>query len=126
MMSEADGRWFAVKEFNDNIVFLRTLVKGGTNKSYGIQVARLAGVPDRVIKNAKHILSGIEKNNTTHIPDTSIPVKQKKKNKNDNQLELFNTAEQSLKKMLEKIDISSMTPLEAINILNDLKRISMQ
>ncbi len=119
----------AVKEFNDNIVFLRTLVKGGTNKSYGIQVARLAGVPDRVIENAKHILSSIEKKNTTQIPETSpAPLKRKTKklSKNDNQLELFNNTEQPLKKMLEKIDISSMTPLEAMNILNDLKRISMQ
>ncbi|MCF6246873.1 MAG: DNA mismatch repair protein MutS [Desulfobacula sp.] len=119
----------AVKEFDDNIVFLRTLVKGGTNKSYGIQVARLAGVPDRVIENAKHILSGIEKKNTTKIPDV-LPApskrKTKKKIKNDNQLELFNNPDQPLKKMLEKIDISSMTPLEAMNILNDLKQISMQ
>ncbi|MBC2703349.1 DNA mismatch repair protein MutS [Desulfobacula sp.] len=116
----------AVKEFNDNIVFLRRLVKGGTNKSYGIQVARLAGMPDVVIDNAKHILSGIEQKNDTDIPKP-LPQKTKKKGKkrakkNDNQLELFNSNEQSIKKMLEKIDISSITPLEAINLLNDLKQ----
>ncbi|MBW2654605.1 MAG: DNA mismatch repair protein MutS, partial [Deltaproteobacteria bacterium] len=70
----------AVKEFNDNIVFLRRLIKGGTNKSYGIQVARLAGMPDVVIDNAKHILSGIEQKNNTDIPKP-LPQKTKKKGK---------------------------------------------
>ncbi len=120
----------AVKEFNDNIVFLRRLVEGGTNKSYGIQVARLAGIPDTVIAHAKHILAGVEKKNTTNqITPPPAPPKQKrkvKKKKNDDaQLELFNTTEVSLKKMLEKIDISSITPLEAMNLLNDLKQKSM-
>ena len=120
----------AVKEFNDNIVFLRRLIKGGTNKSYGIQVARLAGMPDVVIDNAKHILSGIEQKNNTDIPKP-LPQKTKKKGKkkkkgDDNQLELFNYNDHSIKKRLEKIDISSMTPLEAINVLNDLKQKSIQ
>jgi DNA mismatch repair protein MutS len=120
----------AVKEFNDNIVFLRRLVKGGTNKSYGIQVARLAGVPDIVINNAKHILSCVEQKNNSDIPKP-LPKNLKKKTKkqkkiDDNQLELFSRNEQSIKKTLEKIDISSMTPLEAINVLNDLKQKSSQ
>ncbi|NOX33469.1 MAG: DNA mismatch repair protein MutS [Deltaproteobacteria bacterium] len=121
----------AVKEFNDNIVFLRRLVKGGTNKSYGIQVARLAGVPDQVINNAKRILSGIELKNSKSVPE---PVSQKKygkrgrkkKQTNASQLQLFNDDEQPIKKMLEKIDISSITPLEAINLLNDLKQESIK
>jgi DNA mismatch repair protein MutS len=118
----------AVKEFNDNIVFLRRLVKGGTNKSYGIQVARLAGVPDIVIDNAKQILSRVEQNKNT--PD-SLPEKTQKKGKkkrkpHDNQLELFSHNEQTIRKALEKIDISSMTPLEAINVLNDLKQKSIK
>ncbi len=120
----------AVKEFNDNIVFLRTLVKGGTNKSYGIQVARLAGVPDQVVETAKHVLSKIEKENNTQIPDTlPAPARRKskkRKKENDNQLELFNNSGQTVKKMLEKMDISSMTPLEALNYLNKLKKVSME
>ncbi len=120
----------AVKEFNDNIVFLRRLVKGGTNKSYGIQVARLAGIPDIVIANAKYILSHVEQKNNTDMPK-SLPQKtrqkgKKKKKTNDNQLELFTTNEEYIKKRLEKIDISSMTPLEAMNVLNDLKQKSIQ
>jgi len=115
----------AVKEFNDNIVFLRRLVKGGTNKSYGIQVARLAGIPDKVINNAKYILSGIEQKNNRNMikPELKQPKKKgkKRKDRDANQMELFNNQEQSIKKMLEKIDISSITPLEALNLLNDLK-----
>lgn len=124
----------AVKEFHDNIVFLRRLVKGGTNKSYGIQVARLAGVPDKVIASAKQILARVEQTAGSELPsplpDPPAPKPRKKgkqKNrKDDHQLELFDTQEQSIKKMLEKIDISSMTPLEAINLLNDLKQKSIQ
>jgi DNA mismatch repair protein MutS len=115
----------AVKEFNDNIVFLRRLVRGGTNKSYGIQVARLAGIPDKVINNAKYILSNIEqKNNRDMIkpePEKTKKKGKKRKDRDINQMELFNNQEQSIKKMLEKIDISSITPLEALNLLNDLK-----
>ncbi len=138
----------AVKEFNDNIVFLRTLVKGGTNKSYGIQVARLAGIPDTVIKNAKQILLQVEQKNSNQVvapePETTTRKGKKRKNKTSSQMELFNNSEQSIKKeqdikkeesikkeqdikkeqsikkVLEKIDISSITPLEAINVLNDL------
>lgn len=120
----------AVKEFNDNIVFLRRLVKGGTNKSYGIQVARLAGVPDIVINNAKQILSRVEQKNNTDMPDplpkkTQTRGKNKRKN-NNNQLELFSHNEQTIRKALEKIDISSMTPLEALNVLNNLKQKSIK
>ena len=120
----------AVKEFNDNIVFLRRLVKGGTNKSYGIQVARLAGVPHAVINMAKQVLAGIERKNNSDIPEP-IPQKKgkarRKSNKTDpNQLELFSNNEQTLRKMLEKLDISSMTPLEAMNVLNELKQKAMQ
>jgi len=119
----------AVKEFNDTIVFLRRLVPGGTNKSYGIQVARLAGVPDAIIEDAKQILSFIE-HKTDHAdlhPRLKPAGKRRKKQaqKPDPQLELFEPTEASVKKMLEKIDISRMTPLEAINLLNELKQKSM-
>jgi DNA mismatch repair protein MutS len=122
----------AVKEFKDNIVFLRQLVKGGTNKSYGIQVARLAGVPDQVIESAKQVLSGIEKKDaetrsSPMVPEPKkTPKRKKRKKKEDNQLELFALSEQPLKNILEKIDISSITPIEAMNILNDLKQAALQ
>jgi len=122
----------AVKEFNDNIVFLRRLVKGGTNKSYGIQVARLAGVPDRIIDSAKIVLSKIEKKNNgeQHLHEAYEPKNsgkpkkrlKKKKNQNDGQLELFENSEKLLTKMLKKADISNMTPLDALIFLNDIKK----
>ena len=118
----------AVKEFNDNIVFLRRLVKGGTNKSYGIQVARLAGIPDPIIASAKAVLSRIE--NKKDQPDfpgpgESRPEKPKKKpkrKKEDGQLDLFGHSDLLLTQMLEKADISNMTPLDALIFLNDLKK----
>jgi DNA mismatch repair protein MutS len=122
----------AVKEFNDNIVFLRSLVKGGTNKSYGIQVARLAGVPDCIIDSAKAVLSKIEKKNNGEQsldepcePDKPEKPKKKpkrKKDKDTGQLELFGNPGQIMTQMLEKADISNMTPLDALIFLNDLKK----
>jgi DNA mismatch repair protein MutS len=113
----------AVKEFNDNIIFLRRLVRGGTNKSYGIQVARLAGVPDPIIDSAKIVLSKIEQENQAEQPlVTPKKTKKKKRAKDHGQLELFGTGDNPLKQMLEKADISNMTPLEGLIFLNDLKK----
>ncbi|MCP4718479.1 MAG: DNA mismatch repair protein MutS [Desulfobacteraceae bacterium] len=117
----------AVKEFNDNIIFLRRLVKGGTNKSYGVQVARLAGVPDQIIDSAKSVLSRIEQETKEEQPlaATNKPEKRKKrtkKNKDKGQLELFGNENTRLRQMLEKADISNMTPLDALIFLNDLKK----
>jgi len=119
----------AVKEFNDNIIFLRRLVRGGTNKSYGIQVARLAGVPDPIIDSAKKVLSTIEQENMTEPPLSSLPKeplepkRSRKKNARDkDQLELFGNRDMKLRQMLEKADISNMTPLDALLFLNDLKK----
>jgi len=114
----------AVKEWNDEIIFLRKLVEGGTNRSYGIQVARLAGIPVQVIDRAKKILYNIEndENGLRGAPvqdDTSgdsaeIPV----------QLNLFRKPENPVLQRLSKVDISKMTPLEALNVLNDLQEIA--
>ncbi len=108
----------AVKEHNNEIIFLRKLVKGGTNRSYGIQVARLAGVPEKVILRAGEILADIEKNSAsktasqkTGPPDT----------RTHNQLSLFQKKEEQIIKKLQKIDISGTTPLEALNMLNELQ-----
>ena len=112
-----------VKEFNDNIVFLRSLVKGGTNRSYGIQVARLAGVPDDIIDLAKSVLASAEHHPMTPAP-TAPPAKKKKgaKKRNTNgQMNLFGPSDDDLRQMLHKVDIAQMTPLDALNFLNELK-----
>ncbi len=114
----------AVKEFNDNIVFLRRLVQGGTNKSYGIQVARLAGVPDQIIDLAKSVLASVE-TGSPPMPDPRPPVKNKKKVKkagDDRQMDLFGTSEAELKQILHTVNIALMTPLDALNFLNELKQ----
>ncbi len=111
----------AVKEWNDEIIFLRKLVRGGTNRSYGIQVARLAGIPGPVIKRAKRILYKIEQGDYNSgkasgsingkMPTAQGPV----------QLDLFSKKETKLIEQLTETDISKMTPLEALNFLNELQ-----
>ena len=111
----------SVKEWNDEIIFLRKLVEGGTNRSYGIQVARLAGIPDRVIQRAKKILYHIEndkhglKSPAFMIEDGDVLKK------GQVQLNLFSGPDQYVIEKLQKLDISKMTPLDALNCLNKLK-----
>ncbi|HCY86493.1 MAG TPA: DNA mismatch repair protein MutS [Desulfobacteraceae bacterium] len=126
----------AVKEFNDNIVFLRRLVEGGTNKSYGIQVARLAGVPDEIIDVAKTVLTSVETGAPPKEPQPAPPVNNKKtkakrtasrqkKDRDAGQMDLFapaNPEVAALRQMLDSVDIACMTPLDALNFLNDLKQ----
>jgi DNA mismatch repair protein MutS len=117
----------AVKEFNDHIVFLRQLVKGGTNKSYGIQVARLAGIPQDIIEDAKQVMAAIEKPGEDQWPvepvfQKTAPGKRKRKNRSDGQLELFSTRETDIIDMLKQVDISNMTPLQGLNFLQEIKQ----
>ena len=112
----------AVKEFNDNIIFLRQLVRGGTNKSYGIQVARLAGVPNQVVAKAKEILSTIE---TRGVPQDSIssPPTPPRVAESPGQMDLFGPQEmEQIIAAIDKVEISSITPLEAMNLLDKLKQ----
>jgi DNA mismatch repair protein MutS len=110
----------AVKEWNDEIIFLRKLVEGGTNRSYGIQVARLAGIPESVIKRSKKILYQIE--NDSHLsPNTTGEAIQKRKEKGAAvQIEMFQTQEKTILDRLKSIDVTRMTPLEALNVLDEI------
>jgi DNA mismatch repair protein MutS len=110
----------AVKEWNDEIIFLRKLVEGGTNRSYGIQVARLAGIPRTVVKRAKKILAGIESGAHPVGPFTKSAVKAVRPEKEAVQLSLFNSPENAVLTMLNRIDVTRMTPLEAMNCLDRL------
>ncbi|MHC1698250.1 MAG: DNA mismatch repair protein MutS [Geobacteraceae bacterium] len=113
----------AVREWNDQIIFLRKIVEGSTSHSYGIQVARLAGLPFEVIDRAKEILINLEKGEYVEggVPRISRGKRQKMPAASP-QLALFPEAEDALRKRLEGIAISSLTPLEALNILDQLKR----
>lgn len=111
----------AVKEWNDEIIFLRKLVEGGTNRSYGIEVSRLAGIPDDVIKRAKHILFTIENGEHTLNNSTLFTEHGAVPQNGHVQLELFHQPEHFVIEKLRKLDISKMTPLDALNCLNELK-----
>ncbi len=109
----------AVKEWNDDIIFLRRLVEGSTNRSYGIQVARLAGIPAAVITRAKEILFDIEQGDAGF--ESLSGIKSRSKNKGPVQMSFFDSPADVLADILSQLDISAMTPLEALNCLNDLK-----
>lgn len=112
----------AVREWNDEIIFLRKLVAGGTNRSYGIQVARLAGIPAEVIARAKKILWRIE--NGEHgvaPPDFSA----RNARPAPLQLDLFRPAESQVIATLRGLDIARMPPLEALNLLSRLQEMAL-
>lgn len=111
----------AVKEWNDEIIFLRKLVEGGTNRSYGIQVARLAGIPSAVIKRAKKILFDIENNHELFLGKETYQGLDQATDKSHHQLNLFKGAGNHVLEDLRRIDISKLTPIEAINRLHDLQ-----
>jgi DNA mismatch repair protein MutS len=108
----------AVKEWNDEIIFLRKLVEGATNRSYGIQVARLAGIPAAVIRRSKKILYRVENKDQ----DLTEALSDKETVKaGPQQMDLFGKKDHFFVEKLSKLDISKMTPLEALNYLNALQ-----
>ena len=112
----------AVKEWNDRIIFLRKLVVGGTSRSYGIQVARLAGLPREVIDRAKEILMNLEMGELDEVGMPKIATsKRYRSKKKQYQLSLFEPPRNYLREELKGLAISTMTPLEALNKLNELK-----
>jgi DNA mismatch repair protein MutS len=128
-MSNVNNYCIAVKEQGDDIVFLRKIIKGGADKSYGIQVAKLAGVPDMVIDRAKVIVNQlmdndiIEKVQSIAIEGRSEYKKVKKYDEVDlEQISLFDTVkDEDILKELDEIDISNLTPLDALNTLYRLQ-----
>lgn len=115
----------AVKEKGDDIVFLRKIIKGGADKSYGIQVAKLAGVPDIVIDRAKEIVEQLSDNDITEkVQSISVDTKSEKKKVKRydevdlGQMSLFDTVkDEDIIQELKEIDISNLTPLDALNTL---------
>ncbi len=119
----------AVKEKGDDIVFLRKIVKGGADKSYGIQVAKLAGVPDLVIDRAKEIVEQLSDNDITQkvqsieIKMSGEKTKPVKLDEVDlRQMSLFDTVkDEDVLKELTEIDITHLTPMDALNELYRLQ-----
>ncbi|MBQ2902177.1 MAG: DNA mismatch repair protein MutS [Agathobacter sp.] len=120
----------AVKEKGDDIVFLRKIIKGGADKSYGIQVAKLAGLPDTVIERAKEIVNELINNDITEVVrNISVDNSSKKNNKKVHldevdltQMSLFDTiSDEDIIEELRNVDIGNLTPLEALNKLYELQ-----
>ena len=107
----------AVKEKGEDIVFLRKIVPGGTDESYGVHVAKLAGVPNEVLKNANHILKGLERK--------SVLGEKKKEEENKKvaagQLDLYNYKLAEIAQEVDKIDINTLTPIDALNWVVKIK-----
>jgi DNA mismatch repair protein MutS len=130
-MHNVNNYCIAVKESGDDIVFLRKIVKGGADRSYGIQVAKLAGVPDMVIDRAKEIAEQLSDNDITQkvqsiAVDTKGDGKTKKPVKYDEldlgQISLFDTVtDEDVLKELMDIEVTTLTPLDALNTLYRLQ-----
>lgn len=114
----------AVKEWNDRIIFLRKLVSGGTSRSYGIQVARIAGIPEDVIHRAGEILENLEGEEIDEIGRPRLArSKQKDKLSQSAQLNLFGIQQDDgVRDKIKGLDISSLTPLQALIELDKLKK----
>jgi DNA mismatch repair protein MutS len=112
----------AVREWQDNIIFLHKLVKGGTSRSYGIQVAGLAGVPQNVVHRAEAILREIECGKFGHSIDPMRNNKRSTKIKqHPDQLTLFSPPSDPIRSILQDINLDQCAPLDALNTLYALK-----
>ncbi len=120
----------AVKEWNDQVIFLRKIIEGGADQSYGIQVARLAGLPLPVIERAKEILADLEQDRHGEAEHHFSPPHSSKRGRSpskksttlSSQLSLFGERPHPVVLKLKDLDISNMTPLDALNLLDTLKK----
>ena len=112
-----------VKEWGDSVIFLRKVEMGGCDHSYGIQVAKMAGIPREVIERAKEILNNLESNELTldQYPKIAVGESQTKTQKNY-QISLFSPDKSLIIEELEKINIDKLSPLEALKKLYQLKK----
>ncbi len=108
----------AAKKKGDTIIFLRKIVKGATDDSYGIEVAKLAGVPNEVVKRAKEVLAGIESGAPVEKKVSSAPASVQP----DMFESLYSSEANEVADRLRKTDINTLTPIEAMNLIFELKK----
>lgn len=129
-LSSVNNFCIAVQEEGDDIVFLRKIIKGGADRSYGIQVARLAGVPEPVLKRAREICNElIDSDITTKVKDIDIkpalseqPKKKETRSSDYDQLSLFSSpVEMTIANELKTMDLNNMTPIKAMLYLQELQ-----
>ena len=112
----------AVKEQGDDIVFLRKIMRGGADRSYGIQVAKLAGLPQDVIERANEILSELLDEHDLAGKGKKVTVAKPKKKEEPKQLSFFaNPMEQEVVAEIQSLDLSNMTPMKALVYLSELQ-----
>ncbi|MBN1988537.1 MAG: DNA mismatch repair protein MutS [Bacteroidales bacterium] len=115
----------SIRELENRVIFLRKLVRGGSEHSFGIHVARMAGMPPSVVKRAGEILSQLETAQQKH--ELHKPVKEIGSHREGMQLSFFQLDDPVLKQVrdqIAKLDINNLTPVEALNKLNEIKRIT--
>jgi DNA mismatch repair protein MutS len=115
----------SIRELDDKVIFLRKLVRGGSEHSFGIHVARMAGMPKSVVKRAEEILGELE--NSGENKGLSKPVNQIAGTREGLQLSFFQLDDPVLKQIRNEIanlDINNLTPVEALNKLNEIKKLS--
>ena len=109
----------AAKKRNDDIIFLRKIVRGATDDSYGIEVAKLAGVPNEVVKRAREVLREIERETPSVMPSAPHPVSPAEP---DMLLQLRQSEAEEIADMIRHADLNTITPIEAMNLLFSLKK----
>ena len=103
-----------MKEGASGIVFLHTIEPGAASKSYGIEVAKLAGLPAAVIERAKHVLKQHEKQERQSVQVETMPEPM--------QLTIFTPLSQKIVDRIEQVDVNALTPLQALNLLEELQQ----
>jgi DNA mismatch repair protein MutS len=108
----------AVREWMDEVVFLHKIVPGGTDKSYGIHVAKLAGIPKSILERSNEILAELE---NTFQKEASGDKLTKQRTKEPDSAPLFDQKEKDVLEKLKSLDVNNLTPIQAINLLNEIK-----
>lgn len=124
-LTEMEDQLDGVKNYNisckkrgDDIIFLRRIVRGGADGSYGIEVAKLAGVPNSVVKRAKVILQDLEQQGLVHKPQHDISTPQQE----DFQISIASRKNDEIIENLKQLDVNTLTPIEALTVLYDLAK----
>ena len=116
----------SVKEIGKKIIFMRKLVPGGSEHSFGIHVARMAGMPAKVVNRSSEILKQLEKSHSNAPIKSDLPNPNHQKNEGEMQLSFFQLDDpvlQEIKEQIQKTDINTLTPVEALMKLNEIKKL---
>jgi DNA mismatch repair protein MutS len=111
-----------VREWKDDIVFLRKVVPGRSDRSYGIQVARLAGLPPSVVSRAREILNGLERDELSRGGRPSLSGDAEARQRQPGLFQVLPAGDDAIQRRLRSIDVNEITPMQALSLLADLKR----